>query len=631
MGLFSNLLATARAFDSTLPITALDKIVVREIQEQIDRGDVTVPASLRASNEVQQIELYEEDFTSGEFTLSIRLSNAPEFTTAGIAYDAVAAAVKSAIDTAATTAGLVASIGWTNGDIAVTGGPLTSGGAVLVLAYTGSSVANKDHMQAVINLNTLVGGLLASPSQTRVASGNAGVPVTEVQQIEQFATPMTGGEFKLRFSLVGAPVFDTLGLSRTTTATALQAHINFRALNSPPKLDDAIGWVADDIVVTGGPLNDAPFTLTFSGNSVKNQNHGQTTLDIDTLTGGTLASPAESTPTEGNPIGPIDEVQTIAQYSSNFTAGRMRLEMNLNGMAQFDATTIDFDDDAAALTTRINAGANNAGAVTAIDWTDGDIVVTGGPLTSADFTLTYSGDSVKLLNHGQAVVDLDTMTGGSLDSPAELTVSNGEAGGGAANEVQSLAQYAENFSSGEFTLTIKLSNASEFTTAGIAYDATAATVETAIDVAATAASLGIGWTNGDISVSNGPLTTTALLLTYDGASVDELSHNQAVINVNTLSGGTLATPAEETLSGGTENDRNAWASLIALGIALEGDVPPLGDDTVPFNRASDPGNNPGYPSSATIRALAAEASIADDNISTQNEVLAAAKLPQRTI
>ena len=627
MGLFSNLLATAKAFDSTLPITPLDKIVVREIQERIDQGDVTVPVSLQAANEVQQIELYEEDFTSGDFTLSIRLSNAAEFTTLGIAFDAVAAAVQSAIDTAANTAGLVGSIGWTNGDIMVMDGPLTSGGSPLVLAYTGSSVSNKAHMQAVINLNTLVGGLLASPSETRVASGNAGVPVTEVQEIAQFATPMTGGEYKLTLDIVGAEggPFDTSGLSRLTTASGLQNNINFRAGNED--LDDEIGWQDDDIVVTGGPLNDAPFVLTFSGNSVKNQNQGQTVLDIDTLSGGTLASPAESTTTPGNPIGPIDEVQTLAQYDTNFTSGNMEVVFDLGNTAQaFKAVTVAYNSTASQLEARIDTGAVSSGLATLIGWSPGDIVVTGGPLTVADFTLTYSGDSVKLVNHGLAVVNEVTMAGGSLDNPPVLTVSNGEAAGGAADEVQCIAPYAENFSSGEFTLTIKLSNASEFTTVGIAFDATAATIETAIDVAATAASLGIGWTNGDISVSNGPLTSAGILLTYDGDSVDDLSHNQAVINVNTLSGGDLASPAEVTLSGGSENDRDAWAALIAMGIAVESDVPSLGDDTVPFMAASNLGNNSSYPSETTIRALAAEAAIADGNDTAETEVLAATRL-----
>lgn len=623
MGLFSNLLATAKTFDVTLPITALDRVVVRELQAIVDQGDVSLPGFLEAINEVQQIEKYATDFTGGEFTLTIKLGNAAQFTTSGIAFNAVSATVETAIDVAATAASL--GIGWTNGDIIVLGGNLLASGSALTLGFTGASVRNRDHDQSVINLNTLTGGDLADPSVTTTASGNSGVATNEVQQVEQYATNFTAGLLSLTLDLFGADPFVTNNLAFDTSAATLEADINSRA--STVNLPAIIGWVAGDISVSGGPLTVAPFVLTFDGASVSNAHQGQTTITNFNMTGGTLAVPSESTTVEGNAGGgPVSEVQTLKQYATNFTAGQMILKIKLGNAPEFNAVTIVHDADAAELTTRINNGASSAGLPTSISWTAGDIVVTGGPLTVADFTLTYSGNSVKEQNHSLAEVDVNTMTGGTLADPPEVTVTHGESDG-PTNEVQTIVQYALDFDSGEFTLTIKLTNAAQFTTAGIAFNANSATVQTSIDVAATAASLGIGWTNGDIVVTGGNLLSggSSFILTYSGTSVDNLNHNQAVINLNTLSGGLLATPAETTLSGGTENERNAWGALIGLGIAVEGNVPALGIDATAFSSASEPGSS-GYPSAATIRALALEAAVADNNITTQTEILAATKL-----
>ncbi len=116
---------------------------------------------------------------------------------------------------------------------------------------------------------------------------------------------------------------------------------------------------------------------------------------------------------------------------------------------------------------------------------------------------------------------------GALASPAESTTTPGVAA--TTDEVQEIEQYAVNFTGGTFTLTFNLDGESPFTTAAIAYNANAATVETAIDVAATLAGV-TGWTNGDITVSGGPLTAAALVLTFDGASVAQTNQGQTTIN-----------------------------------------------------------------------------------------------------
>jgi hypothetical protein len=106
------------------------------------------------------------------------------------------------------------------------------------------------------------------------------------------------------------------------------------------------------------------------------------------------------------------------------------------------------------------------------------------------------------------------------------------------DQVQTIARYQSNPSGGTFTLTIDLTFAPAFTTAAIAYNANAATIEGAIDTAATLASVP-GWTNGDITVAGGALTTTAVTLTFDGTSVDELNHSLVTINPASLTGVTM--------------------------------------------------------------------------------------------
>lgn len=88
--------------------------------------------------------------------------------------------------------------------------------------------------------------------------------------------------------------------------------------------------------------------------------------------------------------------------------------------------------------------------------------------------------------------------------------------GAGVDEVQSLAAIAS--TSGNWTLTITVPGSPAFTTASLAFNASAATIESAIDAAATAASVA-GWTNGDISVSGGAINVSAVTITYDGTSV----------------------------------------------------------------------------------------------------------------
>lgn len=77
--------------------------------------------------------------TSGNWTLTVTVPGSSAFTTASLSFDINAAELETAIDTAATSAGVT---GWMNGDISVSGAADINAGD-LVLTFDGTSVAKK--------------------------------------------------------------------------------------------------------------------------------------------------------------------------------------------------------------------------------------------------------------------------------------------------------------------------------------------------------------------------------------------------------------------------------------------------------------------------------------------------------
>lgn len=180
----------------------------------------------------------------------------------------------------------------------------------------------------------------------------------------------------------------------------------------------------------------------------------------------------------------------------------------------------------------------------------------------------------------------------------------------AKNEVHNIAVYSGSVTGGTFTLTVTLRNGETFTTAAIAHNANAATIEGAIDTAATAASI-TGWINGDISVAGGDLTTTPVTLTFDGNSVKEINHTLTTANGGSLTGGGTMGAITTTTNG--QSKRTSWAILAAIGAVTAG-MPEQGAsltkaDLTVGNRDA----NALLPSAAVLTTLAEEAGIEDDS------------------
>lgn len=177
----------------------------------------------------------------------------------------------------------------------------------------------------------------------------------------------------------------------------------------------------------------------------------------------------------------------------------------------------------------------------------------------------------------------------------------------AADSVHTIATSTQ--TSGNFTLTVTLRNGETFTTGNIAFNAAAATIESAIDSAATSASI-TGWTNGDISVSGGAVNVAPVVLTFDGSSVSGAAHPITVLNDVSGSGGDWGAITRTTAG---QNARYGWGVLEALAV-VSGSYPV--QDAAESSSAFTQGANYEKIPQWVIRELARECAAEDDNPSS---------------
>ena len=140
---------------------------------------------------------------------------------------------------------------------------------------------------------------------------------------------------------------------------------------------------------------------------------------------------------------------------------------------------------------------------------------------------------------GTAQVDIGNS---SLATPAVTVTTEGSSVAPLADEVQVAAQFTRAPSGGTFVLAFEDEDGNEVTTAAIAYNAVDTVIETAIDVAFTAAPYP-SWSNADISVSMGGaagLSDGTVTFTFDGLSVDDKNWLTTVVDGAALTGTTVS-------------------------------------------------------------------------------------------
>ena len=193
----------------------------------------------------------------------------------------------------------------------------------------------------------------------------------------------------------------------------------------------------------------------------------------------------------------------------------------------------------------------------------------------------------------------------------------------AADEVQTIPHQSSSGAGDTYTLTVVLPKLASgtFTTAGIAYDATAATIETAIDVAATAAAV-TSWTNGDITVAeagSAGVSDGAVTLTFDGASVTEQPVDVVVL---TATGWTK--DGTEVRTTGGQVDREATQALYDMGV-VAGSLQKSGD-TPTWTKPTALLKRPRY---GLIQDLAVQAVYEDGDDAAYDAVAALYDLPSQ--
>lgn len=121
----------------------------------------------------------------------------------------------------------------------------------------------------------------------------------------------------------------------------------------------------------------------------------------------------------------------------------------------------------------------------------------------------------------------------------------------AADHVTTIPAHTDTISSGNFTITLNFPKYSVTkTTANIAYNANASTIESAIDTAMAGVTLAAAWSDGDINVAlTGNLTANAATVTFNGDSVTNVYCIVTTANVN-LDADHLATPVVATVGTG---------------------------------------------------------------------------------
>ncbi len=527
-------------------------------------------------NEVQQIAVFAEDTTGGNYTLAFNVG-AQAFTTASLLWNASASTIETAIDASATGNAVPA---WVNGDITVSGGPLSA--APLVLTFDGTSTAGTDATEVSIANVDLVGGVPGAESTTTPGV----VAVDEVQQISQFGGAVDGGNYSLTLNLA-AQLCTTASILWNASAATIETAIDVIATsNAVP------GWTNGDVTVAGGDMNTATLNFTYDGASVNEANTVEIILNDVDIQNGTLGS--ESTLTPG--VAPVDEIQGVAVFAAGVSSGNYTLTLNLNSTA-VTTDSILYNDNAGTIESAIDTVATGNVA----DWVNGDVSVSGGGLDSATVNLTYDGANYAGADQVQATISDVDLSGGVPGASSTLTP-----GVEAEDEGITVAVFVDTVTGGNYTLQFVMSDLTDMTTANIAFDAVAADIEGAINTVFTG-NYG-GWTNGDITVTGGPLDANAVAMTFDGASVDELNHADPVIASVDLEGHT--TTGAETVTTYGQSDRTTMAVLEVMGLITVGGPPPQGT-VAGIAAASTRASNPWFPSQETLQALALQAAIED--------------------
>lgn len=197
-------------------------------------------------------------------------------------------------------------------------------------------------------------------------------------------------------------------------------------------------------------------------------------------------------------------------------------------------------DGSTGVTDPIAYNANAAGILTGLDtiFTSGDVEISAGT-TPADFTVHWIGEDYALCKQSMLELDISAMT--TAEDATVMRTQTGGWGGAAVNEVHTCTQ-DELGTGGTYTITVDHWDGTRVTTAAIAYNATLATSQTALDL--------VTGNTAQITIAGEIDTDADLVFTYDGSMYRGRNIKTLVsIDVSSLTTTTTSTAVETTKGG----------------------------------------------------------------------------------
>ena len=309
-------------------------------------------------------------------------------------------------------------------DITVTGGPIHT--AAVTVTFAGA--LGFQHVPQIEADSSLLNDVALTITTTTTAVAG----VNEVQSLSM--TDATEGTFTLTF---GGQTTTPLPYDATATqiqmALVLLTNINF-----------------GDVQVEGGAINTAAVTITFV-DELGFENVDQITVDNTGLSDGATGIVA-STTTEG--VTQINEVQTVAATGATSGTFTLTYDGQTTGPIAYNATAAQVQSALIALS---NIGPD-------------DVVVTGGPVHLAGVAIEFTG--------AFAGMDAESLVGNAASLFGSTIVVTTTTGG--QSPLVQVIRVGSAVSGGTFTLSY-----AGATTAPIAYNASAAQIELALEALTT--------------------------------------------------------------------------------------------------------------------------------------------------
>ncbi len=237
----------------------------------------------------------------------------------------------------------------------------------------------------------------------------------------------------------------------------------------------------------------------------------------------------------------VDEVQSIV-FAGTPTGGDFVLWVESLDGIMVPTTALAHSASAATISTALDVALGSGNPC----------VATGTTLPDNTITFTYSGTSFTGTPRKQIVADISGLTGGT-PTAAESTNTRCHASGAladsiclgpegtATDEIQTVV-FGGTPTGGTFTLTVKDKNGVDKTTTALAYNASAATITTALNVAT-------GVTNAVVATGS-TLPDQTITFTYSGAGYSGRAFALIVIDDDNLTGGTPTAVIARSTAGG---------------------------------------------------------------------------------